>query len=215
MMKHFLWILSGLLAVLAAYGSQEELNEKFFYLEEKPTEADGEVFFRGECKRNNYTPQKIRPMPYAEMQKLIELEKAGEGKEKMILAYVKTPDNDHAHMLFVPVQTHETTSRGSSVGYRYSNGQFNCRAFELSNSNSNGEKVYAFKYAIDGEVMPAIEVTFNGEKYLPIVHLNDIQVYLIDGGDASIVKESTIIVDPRVIQGKPVQNPSEQKGTHK
>ena len=59
MMKRFLWILSALLAVLAVYGSQEELNEKFFYLEEKPTEADGEVFFRGECKRNNYTPQKI------------------------------------------------------------------------------------------------------------------------------------------------------------
>ena len=47
MMKRFLWILSALLAVLAVYGSQEELNEKFFYLEEKPTEADGEVFFRG------------------------------------------------------------------------------------------------------------------------------------------------------------------------
>ena len=105
---------------------------------------------------------------------------------------------------------------GSSVGYRYSNGQFNCRAFELSNPNSNGEKVYAFKYAIDDEVMPVIEVTFNGEKYLPIVHLNDLQVYLIYGGDASsILKESTIIVEPRVIQGKPVQNPSEQKGTHK
>ena len=214
MMKRFLWILSALLAVLAVYGSQEELNEKFFYLEEKPTEADGEVFLRGECKRNNYTPQKIRPMPYAEMQKLIELEKAGEGKAKMILAYAKTPNADH--MLFVPVQTHETTSPGSSVGYRYSNGQFNCRAFELSNPNSNGEKVYAFKYAIDDEVMPVIEVTFNGEKYLPIVHLNDLQVYLIYGGDASsILKESTIIVEPRVIQGKPVQNPSEQKGTHK
>ena len=34
-MKHFLWILSGLLAVLAAYGSLEELNKKFFLLGRK------------------------------------------------------------------------------------------------------------------------------------------------------------------------------------
>ena len=35
MMKRFLWILSALLAVLAVYGSQEELNEKFFLLGRK------------------------------------------------------------------------------------------------------------------------------------------------------------------------------------